>query len=396
MTDAPACRIAPPAFLAEPELSALLNVLPKARVVGGAVRDTLAKQTPVDVDLASPLAPEAVMRVMAAAGIKVVPTGLAHGTVTAVLPNRRVEITTLRRDVETDGRHAIVAFTEDWREDAARRDFTINAMSMDRHGAVFDYFGGVADLHAGRLRFVGDPAERVAEDYLRVLRFFRFFARYAAVAPDTATEAALRGGVPRLGSLSAERVWHELTLILMAPDPVAAVVLMEQLGVLAAVVPEGTDVAALARLVERGAPPDALLRTAALLTGDVLAFAARLKLSAAERDRLLALRAAPLATPGDDVVALRRLLADTPACVLVDRTWLSGGAGPEWSSLRERLLTTPSPVFPLEGRDILALGVPPGPRVGALLRSVRSWWLRGGCSADAEACRGEAKRQMPQ
>ena len=314
----------------------------------------------MDVDLASPLPPETVMQVLTAAGVKVVPTGLAHGTVTAVLANRSVEITTLRRDVETDGRHAVVAFTDDWREDAARRDFTINAMSMTRDGAVFDYFGGVEDLRAGRLRFVGDPAARVAEDYLRVLRFFRFFARYAAVAPEAATLAALQGGVPQLGSLSAERVWHELTLVMAAPDPIAAVVLMDQLGVLAAVVPEGTDVAALAQMIGRGAPADALLRLAALLTGDVLAFAARLKLSAAERDRLLALRAAPLATPEDDDAALRRLLADTPAEVLVDRTWLSGGEGTEWSLLRERLRTMPVPGFPWKAATSLLWACPLG------------------------------------
>jgi poly(A) polymerase/tRNA nucleotidyltransferase (CCA-adding enzyme) len=234
----------------------------------------------------------------------------------------------------------------------------------------------------------------VAEDYLRVLRFFRFFARYATIAPDPATLSALRGGVPRLDSLSAERVWHELTLILLAPDPIGAVALMDRLGVLAAVVPEGTNVATLGQLIARGAPVDALLRLAALLTGDVASFAARLKLSAAQSDRLLALRTAPLATPDHDDAALRRKLADAPVDVLVDRTWLSGGDGPEWSLLRDRLQSMPVPVFPLEGRDILSLGISPGPRVGALLRSVRSWWLAGGCTADAEACRAELQRQI--
>ena len=395
MTEAPARRVGPPVFLSEPALAALLDLLPEARVVGGAVRDTLADRSFVDVDLASPLPPETVMQRLSAAGVKVVPTGLAHGTVTAVLPGRPVEITTLRRDMETDGRHAVVAFTDDWREDAARRDFTINALSMSRDGAVFDYFGGLADLCAGRLRFVGDPAERVAEDYLRVLRFFRFYARYGGVEPDDATTAALRDAVPRLGSLSAERVWHELTLILAAPDPVASVALMDRLGVLAAVVPEGTDVPALARLLARGAPADALLRMAALLTGEVLPFAARLKLSVAERDRLMALRAAPLVRPEDDDAALRRSLADTPAEVLVDRTWLSGGDGAAWRLLRERLRSMPVPVFPLEGRDVVALGVPPGPRVGELLRLVRAWWLDGGCVANTDACREEARRRIP-
>ncbi len=392
MSEAPARRIPPPAFLSEPALAGLLDVLPEARVVGGAVRDTLADRPFVDVDLASPLPPEAAMERLKKAGIAVVPTGLAHGTVTAVLAGRPIEITTLRRDVETDGRHAVVAFTDDWREDAARRDFTINALSMTRDGAIFDYFGGLADLRDGRLRFVGNPADRVAEDYLRVLRFFRFFARYGAVEPDEATLNALRDAVPRLRSLSVERVWNELLRILAAPDPVPAVVLMGRLGVLAAVVPEGADVSALRRVVSRGAPADGLLRLAALLTGDGLTLATRLKLSLAERDRLLALRTVPLARPEDDDAALRRLLADTPAELLVDRTWLAGGDGTAWDLLRERLRSSEAPVFPLEGRDVVSLGVPQGPRVGEILRAVRAWWLDGGCTADRDTCRNEARR----
>jgi poly(A) polymerase/tRNA nucleotidyltransferase (CCA-adding enzyme) len=240
------------------------------------------------------------------------------------------------------------------------------------------------------LRFVGDPAERVAEDYLRVLRFFRFFARFGSVEPDAATLAALRDAVPRPGGLSVERVWHEFSAILAAPDPMASVVLMQRLGVLAAVVPEGTDVSALARLVMRGAPADPILRLAALLTGDVLAFAVRLKLSLADRDRLIALRNIPLARPEDDDAMLRRLLADTPVELLVDKTWLDGGDQREWGKLRDRLRSLPVPVFPLEGRDILALGILPGPAVGELLRTVRTWWLDTGCVADLDACRVEA------
>ena len=392
MTEAPAFQIEPPEFLSELALASLLDLLPEARIVGGAVRDTLAERPFVDIDLASPLPPETVMQRLTGAGIKVVPTGVAHGTVTAVAGGRGIEITTLRRDVETDGRHAVVAFTDDWREDAARRDFTINAMSMTRDGAVFDYFGGRDDLRTGRLRFVGDPAERVAEDYLRVLRFFRFFARYGGTEPDEATQAALRDAVPRLATLSAERVWQELNRILSAPDPVASVALMDRLGVLTSVVPEGTNVSALATLVVRGSSADPLLRMAALLTGDPLAFATRLKLSLAERDRLEALRAAPLARPGDDDAAVRRLLADTPADVLMDKTWLTGGNGTEWDSLRDRLRSSPPPIFPLEGQDILDFGATQGPRVGEVLRAVRAWWLDGGCTADAKTCQGEALR----
>jgi poly(A) polymerase len=394
MTDGPATTIDPPAFLSEPGLISLLDALPEARIVGGAVRDALSGRPAVDIDLASPLPPEMVTERLMAAGIKVVPTGLAHGTVTAVLAERPVEITTLRRDVETDGRHALVAFTDDWREDAARRDFTINALSLSRDGTVFDYFCGLDDLRQGRVRFVGDAAARVAEDYLRVLRFFRFFARYGGVEPDDATQAALRDAVPRLASLSAERVWHELGRLLAAPDPVASVTLMDRLGVLAAVVPEGADVSALARLVARGAQVDPLVRVAALLIGDVLAFASRLRLSIAERDRLLALRNAPLAQPADDDAALRRLLADTSKDVLIERTWLGGGDEPVWGVLRERLASIPLPVFPLEGRDVLALGGAEGPRVGELLRRVRAWWLTGGCVADATACREALGRML--
>ncbi len=392
MIDTPACRIVPPMFLREPSLAGLLDLLPEARVVGGAVRDTISGRALFDIDLASPLPPETVIARLTSAGVKVVPTGLAHGTVTAVLPARPVEITTLRRDVETDGRHAVVAFTDDWRADAARRDFTINSMSMTPLGDVYDYFGGLADLRAGLVRFVGDPSARVAEDYLRVLRFFRFFARYGGAEPDAATLTALRDATPMLGALSAERVWSELNRILSAPDPVASLRLMDRLGILAAVVIEGTDVDALARMVARGAPAGPILRMAALLTGDVVTFATRLKLSLAERDRLILLSTAPLPRPEDDDAALRRLLADWSAETLIDRAFMSGGDDPAWNLLRARIQSMPRPVFPLHGRDVLALGLAPGPLVGEVLHAVRTWWLESGCTRDKAACQDEARR----
>lgn len=394
MSDAPALRIPPPAFLAEPALAVVIAALPEARVIGGAVRDTLAGRAVTEIDLATPRTPEQVTEALQAAAIRAVPTGIEHGTVTAVVDGRGFEVTTLRRDVETDGRHAVVAFTGDWRADAARRDFTINAMSLTRTGEVFDYFGGVSDLHAGVVRFVGDPAIRIAEDYLRILRFFRFFARYSRGAADTAALVAIRGGVPGLARLSVERVWSELARILSAPDPRAAVGLMEEAGVLGAVLPEGADPARLAWLIEAGAPDDPLLRLAALLTGDAVALSARLRLSAAERDRLVALRAGPVPRPGQDDAALRRLLADETRELLIDRAWLAGGDAPDWIALRARLAALPRPVFPLEGRDVLALGEPEGPRVGVLLRAVRQWWLDGGCVAGEEACRRELARRM--
>ncbi len=394
MTERAALRLQTrPAFLHDPGLASVLAAVPDARIVGGAVRDALSLRAVADVDLATPAEPQAVIAALGRAGVRAVPTGLDHGTVTAVVDGRGFEITTLRRDVETDGRHARVAFTADWRADAARRDFTINALSMTQDGSVFDYFGGIADLRAGRVRFVGDPAARIAEDYLRILRFFRFAARYGVSPPDPATRAALQAAAPELGRLSPERVWSELLRILAAPDPGAAIALMQETGVLARVVPEGFDVASLRRLLAARAPADPLLRLAALLAGDPEAFADRLRLSGAERERLALLKRPPVPDPADDDAALRRMLADEPSDVLIDRAWLAGGGDPLWAALRARITSMPRPVFPLEGRDVLALGLAPGPRVGALLREVRGWWLKGGCVADAAACRAELARR---
>ncbi len=370
-----------PPFLAEPALRAVLAALPEARVVGGAVRDALAGRPVADIDLATPRPPEQVMAALRAAGLKAVPTGIDHGTVTAVAGHRGFEVTTLRRDVATDGRHAEVAFTDDWRADAARRDFTINAMSMAQDGTLFDYFDGADDLRAGRVRFVGDAATRIAEDFLRVLRFFRFWARYGSGAADAEATAAIAAAVPGLRRLSVERVWMEIKRILAAPDPRAAVALMQRLGVLAAVLPEGASPSRLAALVARGAPADPLLRLAALLDGDAAGLAERLKLSAAERDRLLALRAAPVLTPDADDADLRRALADVPRDVLLGRVWLAGGD----AGLRARLEAMPAPEFALRGRDLRAAGVPAGPEVGKLLAEIRAWWIAGGCVGDVRA-----------
>ncbi len=394
MTDQAAARIPPPPFLADPALRSVLAALPEARLVGGCVRDALAGRPVADIDLTTPRRPEAVLRALREAGIRAVPTGLDHGTVTAAVDGRGFEITTLRRDQETDGRHARVAYTDDWREDAARRDFTINAMSMTPDGAVFDPFGGIADLAAGRVRFVGDAARRIAEDYLRILRFFRFHARYGRAPPDAEALAAIRAGVAGLARLSAERVWGELLRILAAPDPTGSVALMAELGVLREVLPEGADPDRLERLVRAEAPADPLLRLAALLTGDPEALADRLKLSTADRERLAALRSSPVPKPEASDDDLRRLLADTPADILIGRVWLSGNGSPEAAALRARLAALPVPVFPLEGRDVLALGEQPGPRIGVLLREIRAWWLEGGCVADGAACRAELARRI--
>jgi poly(A) polymerase len=391
MTDSPASRLEPPPFGSDQALASVWDALPGARVVGGAVRDVLVGLPVNDIDLATGLPPDAVIAALTAAGLRAVPTGLDHGTVTAVVGGRGFEITTLRRDVETDGRHAVVEYTADWRQDARRRDFTINALSMTRDGAVFDYFGGLADLHDGRVRFVGEALERIREDYLRVLRFFRFHARYGRVPPDADTLAALRAGIPGLARLSAERIWTELSKILEAPDPTGAIGLMADLGVLAAIAPEASRPDRLAALQDAGAPADPILRLAAMLPGEKLGFARRLKLSNEERDRLVRLQSTPAARPGDDDAALRRKLADFRRADLVDQTWLD--ADPEAPALRRRLTDMPQPAFPLEGRDVVALGVTPGPRVGTLLRALRQWWMDGGCVADWAACEAELARR---
>jgi poly(A) polymerase/tRNA nucleotidyltransferase (CCA-adding enzyme) len=374
-----------------PGLDRLWDALPEARIAGGAVRDTLAGRPVADVDFASPLTPDEAAARLAAHGVKTFPTGISHGTITAVIGGKGFEITTLRRDLVTDGRHAQVAFTDDWEADAARRDFTINAMSMDRDENVFDYFGGKSDLAAGIVRFVGDAQARIAEDYLRVLRFFRFYARYAKADPDAAAIAAitaLRDGILRL---SAERIWSELKAILRAPDPRGAMALMQSTGVLALLLPEGTAPGRLAALIARGAPADPLLRMAALLAGDTAVFAARLKLSGEEAETLHAYTQPNSLAPVADDAELRRALADTETRILAARTWIAQDSEADWDGLRARLAAIPRPAFPLQGRDVTELGVPSGPRVGEILSLVRQWWLDGGCTADKAACQAKAR-----
>jgi poly(A) polymerase/tRNA nucleotidyltransferase (CCA-adding enzyme) len=368
-----------------PGLDAVWDALPEARIAGGAVRDALAGRAVADVDLAVPLTPEAVIARVSAAGLKAVPTGLAHGTVTVLSAKNAFEVTSLRRDVETDGRHAVVAFTDDWEADASRRDFTINAMSADRAGTVYDYLGGRADLSAGRVRFVGVAAARIEEDYLRILRFFRFYARYArgeADAEAVGAIRALRDGVLRL---SAERVWMEMKRIFAAADPRAALALMAETGVLALVMP-GARMARFDGLVARGAPVDPLLRVAALLDGPAADFAAQWRLSGAELARLEGLLRPAALSPGMADADLRRALADAGADVLVDQAWLADDGDAGWQGLRARIAAMPAPVFPLQGRDVTALGVMPGPRVGELLAAARDWWLAGGCVAERATC----------
>ena len=397
--DPPSQWIAPPAALLSGAPAAVLAALPGARAVGGLVRDILAGHPLADVDVAAPFPPETITERLRAAGLRVFETGVSHGTVTAVLDRQPVEVTALRQDIATDGRHAEVAWTTDWRIDAARRDFSINAMSLAADGRLWDYFGGREDLAAGRVRFVGDPATRLAEDYLRALRFFRFQARYGRGAPDAAAIAAITAAVPGLARLSAERVWSELKRLLVAPDPCDSLALMACCGVLGAVLPEVVEdgtiprLPRLRRLVAITPRTDPVLRLAALL-GEVTprglgGLAGRLRLSGEERGRLSRFcgpRPDMRPEPGLDADAARRLLALLGAEEAEAELLLAEAEdGQDRSADRALLAETPVPVFPLLGQDVLDLGVPEGPRIGRLYNSVRGWWFAGGCVADKAA-----------
>lgn len=372
-------------------LERIWDILPEARLVGGSVRDLLAGVAVHDLDLATPEPPEDVQRRLEEAGIRVIPTGLSHGTVTAVLMEVPYEITTLRRDEETDGRHAVVAWTQDWTEDAARRDFTINAMSLDRHDTLHDYFGGCEDLKNRRVRFVGEASRRIGEDALRALRFFRFDARYGDGAPDRAACEAISGQLGLIGTLSAERIASEILRILAGPRLSETIAAMERVGLLQVILPF-PEPASLNRLLNCDAPADPLLRLFALCRHGSHELGERLKLSNADCARIEAWSADKpvlgLASSDDD---LRRLRVEQSMERLVARSWLeqarlSGAPDPAWDQFRSRLQAMPQPEFPLSGKDAIAQGVQPGPGMGEWLRTGRDWWMAQGCLPDRAAC----------
>ncbi|WP_395676586.1 CCA tRNA nucleotidyltransferase [Inquilinus sp.] len=377
-------RLSPlPGWATDPAARAVIAALSipgfDPRFVGGCVRNALLGRDAADVDIATPLRPQAVMVALHNAGLGVIPTGLEHGTVTARSGGRSFEVTTLRVDVETDGRHAIVEFTADWRADAARRDFTMNALSADPEGVVHDYFGGVADALAGRVRFVGDPAQRIAEDALRILRFFRFHAHYGQGELDPAALVACAAAADRLDRLSGERVHAELLKLLAAPDPVPVWRAMVESGIARHVIGEDGDIDRLQGLVRIAPGADPLLRLAALLRGDAAAVAARLKLSNDERDRLIGLRESMLDTAPDEV-GVRLLLYRHGRAGGRDRLRLAWAAAPKrWSFKRAlaALEKEPVPTLPVRGRDVVALGVS-GPAVGKALAEVERWWIGQG------------------
>ncbi len=384
-------------WLQDPSLQKVLAALgapqTDVRAVGGCVRDTVLERDVTDIDLATPDLPDVTIEKLEAAGLKAAPTGIEHGTVTAVAGGQGFEITTLRKDTACDGRHASVEFTADWQEDAARRDFTFNAMSMTPAGEIFDFFGGVEDAKAGRVNFVGAPADRIQEDYLRILRLFRFLAHYGRCDPDAATLDACRTFASHISGLSADRVRNEMVKLLSAPDPRRAVVLMSETGVLDAVFSGRTDIGSLARLIDlehrvaESGPADDQdrwhRRWCAVLPEHDEEISHRFHMSKRDakvlKDLMIAADACPV---GKDEAAWRsffyahyKVAADA---VLIAAARLSecdpDEAGENYASAR----TWRQPVFPLTGRDLQDVGFAPGTVLGRALDGLERQWVESG------------------
>ncbi len=392
-------KIDQPWLQAQPvqEILALLNGDDEeARINGGAVRNALMNLPVNDVDISTTLVPRDVILRSRQSGHKVVPTGIEHGTVTVIINGMAFEVTTLREDVETDGRHARVLYGRDWEADARRRDLTMNALYLDADGTLFDPLGGMEDVTNRRVRFIDDAETRIREDYLRILRFFRFFAWYGAFRPDAEGLKACARLKDGLRDLSVERIWQELSKLLAAPDPARAVLWMRQTGVLSAVLPEtekwGID--ALPDLVAvgqaEGWEPDALLRLVAILPPNkdrINGLAGRLKLPNKVRDRLLQwaeTEEIPIDISKDDFA---KKLYRCGQSGLMDRLRLSiakksGGDDKKTATRFRKLLqqaqSWKKPALPVRGQDLLNLGVKPGPKVAEMIQEMEDAWLESG------------------
>lgn len=397
------------AWLRAPSLQQLLGALceggEEARVVGGAVRNTLLGEPVGDIDIASTTLPEETQARAQSCGFKVVPTGIDHGTVTVIADGTPYEVTTLRADVETHGRQATVAFGRDWAVDAARRDFTMNALYATAQGDVIDFTGGLADIEKRILRFIGHAEQRISEDYLRILRFFRFFAWYGSGRPDAEGLKACAKLKTHLQSLSAERVWSELKKLLAAPDPSRALLWMRQSGVLTQILPESEKwgIDAIHALIQTeqdlGWKPDALLRLQAIVPPDAARMAElgkRLRLSNADKARLerWALAETPKAELSD--TGLLKLIYRGSRQALSDRLSLALAAARaqaqsdnqalinagNYSRLLETACKADIPVFPVGGADLIKCGIEKGPVLGEKLKALETVWLDSGFVLD--------------
>jgi tRNA nucleotidyltransferase/poly(A) polymerase len=391
------------------ELLAVLNRDgEETRVVGGAVRNALLGEPIGDIDLATTAAPDKVIRTVQAAGFKAVPTGIAHGTVTVVIASRPFEVTTLRTDVETFGRHATVQFGRDWQADAARRDFTMNALSAGRDGAIHDYVDGLSDLRARHVRFIGEPDRRIAEDYLRILRFFRFHAAYGEGEPDAAGLAACTRGLAGFAGLSRERVRMELIKLLVAHGAAQALTAMLDAGLLVTVLGGVPLIPTFAAMAEQeralSLPPDSVRRLGALalLVGeDAERLWQRLRLTNAEHERLASMadgwwRIAPTA---DEQPARALLYALSPQRFLdrVMKAWAHASADTDdaaWQALATLPQRWTAPVFPLRAADFIARGVARGPQLGAAMRAAEEAWIAAGFPTGSDAIAGIAAKVL--
>lgn len=372
-----------------------LNAVGEVRFVGGCVRDSLLGLPPgkagrTDIDLATTLEPPAMMAALDAAGISFVPTGIDHGTVTAIIDHIPYEITSLRADVSTDGRRATVAFTTDWAQDAARRDFTLNALYLDAQGKIYDFADGQADLKAGRVRFIGDPVDRIREDYLRILRFLRFSARFSAdLDPDG--WAACQSHQAGLGQLSKERIWQEVAKTFAAPRAPLAFHRAAPAGVLAAICPASSDPALFARVHRAsGGAVSAPLGVASLWPGaDRAALQTAFKPSKAILDQAGWVgEAAATVRNGADI---RAVLYHHGRAVSADAVWLAAGlaatengqGGQDFARLAQAAQAEDIPVLPLKGADLVARGISPGPEIGRIMKKFEGAWIAAGFPADA-------------
>ena len=395
------------AWMREDGVSAIFSALPEGsvRFVGGCIRNALMGQVVSDIDLATQLPPEKVAAALEAASIRFVPTGIDHGTVTAVIDGKPYEITSLRKDVETDGRRAVVSYTQDWAEDALRRDLTFNALYADFDGQIYDPTGqGLTDLEAQRFRFVGDADARIKEDYLRILRFFRFLAWYGRAAngalskPDAAALKACRNNAKGLKKLSAERVWMEVKKLLLAPDPCRALRIMLTHDILETILPEASNVEGLELLValerREAINPDPLLRLMALSTREPLPMALltkRFKMSNAEKTRLVKWAADSTSLdPNADDRAKRIAIYSAGRDVIMDRARLraAGAEDPitsaRWMSLVDLAMGWTPPDFPLSGKDLIKAGERPGEAMGKKLDALKALWVRSGFTVEKD------------
>ncbi|OAN55312.1 tRNA nucleotidyltransferase [Paramagnetospirillum marisnigri] len=408
-------QLEPQDWMAEPETQAVVHALmadgAEVRFVGGCVRDSVLKRPIKDIDIATPDPPQRVLALLDEAHIHAIPTGIDHGTVTAVIGKAHFEITTLRRDVESFGRKARVEYTDDWLVDASRRDFTMNALSADPQGRIYDPFDGLADLGAGRVQFVGDPAERIREDALRLLRFFRFHAHYGRRTDlDSRALAACRKLAPLLDTLSGERVAGEILRLLQADDPATVLLPMHSLGILGHILPAARNfgrLRVLSWLESRGLVRDdihvdAIRRLAAMLDTDragAEAVGERLKLSGLQTRRLMAM-AQPRVRVSHDMEGreIRRALRKLGGDEVRDLTLLAWAAkrsldartspaeSAAWTILLDMAKSWVPVELPVKGRDLLALGVAHGPEIGRRLAELESWWEDQDYLPDREEC----------